>query len=210
MRYTEIITEAKRMSTPDFVSAAIRELGPRVGPAVHWSEITALASRLGVSIPLAVRNARIVGRRGYVSLDAALGSVSKGTEAVPVPVTAPKAVAPTPVAKAPTLAPAVNLLNVATELFRKFKNHPMGRSLWMSNPPQEEDGKLMFDLRDWGHWAVPYDEEDDGDYDWKVPSDDTKAAIRSLCGDCMKEYPGIEVDYSVEEKNWLMVYVGTK
>jgi hypothetical protein len=59
---------------------------------------------------------------------------------------------------------------------------------------KDEDG--VVDTRYLGQWQVPDGEDDDGDYDWQVPTDATRAAIRRVC-----EQTGWRHD--VGEKNWV-------
>lgn len=62
--------------------------------------------------------------------------------------------------------------------------------------------KADFGVRYFGHWVVPDDAEDDGDYDWKIPTDNTKEKIQKLVRYIMSEYP-VKVHWSVEEKYWI-------
>lgn len=39
---------------------------------------------------------------------------------------------------------------------------------------------IAFDVRYLGDWEVPADEEDDGDYDWKVPTTATRVMLDAL------------------------------
>ncbi len=44
-----------------------------------------------------------------------------------------------------------------------------------------DGGGFTFETRYVGDWMVPADEEDDGDYDWKVPTPATVKMFDALC-----------------------------
>jgi hypothetical protein len=48
----------------------------------------------------------------------------------------------------------------------------------------DDDGGFHFSARYVGDWEVPADEEDDGDYDWKVPT----AASRKMLDEMTKSF----------------------
>lgn len=62
-------------------------------------------------------------------------------------------------------------------------------------------GVEQFSVRYLGDWEVPADEEDDGDYDWKVPTTATRARLDTL----VKKYPGTAWE-NEGEKCWLRFY----
>jgi hypothetical protein len=67
---------------------------------------------------------------------------------------------------------------------------------------RDEKTGASFSVRNLGDWEVPADEEDDGDYDWKVPTAATKRMLDTL----VKKYPGTMWE-NEGEKNWLRFVV---
>ncbi len=66
------------------------------------------------------------------------------------------------------------------------------------------DGGYQFSVRDFGDWVVPDDEEDDGDYDWKVPTAGTRAKLDKMIAKFQSKHPGVHVKwYNEGEKNWI-------
>lgn len=65
-------------------------------------------------------------------------------------------------------------------------------------------------VRDWGQWKVPDDEEDDGDYDWKVLTPEWSKKLGKFADEMEKKYPNVRVSIQTSEKNWLDVQVGQK
>jgi hypothetical protein len=57
----------------------------------------------------------------------------------------------------------------------------------------EFNGWYTGDVRYWGTWVVPDGEEDDGDYDWKVPTDDTSRKIDAIIKTIQAQYPALEI-----------------
>ena len=67
---------------------------------------------------------------------------------------------------------------------------------------EERNGVYMFDVRYLGNWEVPADVEDDGDYDWMVP---TAATVKNL-DKLVEKYHSAHVQInwvSQGEKCWL-------
>lgn len=60
----------------------------------------------------------------------------------------------------------------------------------------DQHDATMIDVRYLGAWEVPAGEEDDGDYDWKVPTAETHKALDAICS-------RLGYTYSVEEKEWI-------
>src|SRR5262245_1872978 len=65
--------------------------------------------------------------------------------------------------------------------------------------PIDGDG---FSVRYFGDWEVPRDEEDDGDYDWKVPT----AATRRMLDALVARFPGTAWT-NEGEKCWLRFHL---
>lgn len=66
------------------------------------------------------------------------------------------------------------------------------------------------ELRHFGQWEVPQGEDDDGDYDWKVPTDKTQQVVKKVLDGFRKKYPKYNITSSYEEKEWLTIQVGNK
>lgn len=81
---------------------------------------------------------------------------------------------------------------------------PMVRSAFVGRGVDfQYDGEHM-GVRYWGNWEVPEGEEDDGDYDWEVPTSDTMTKARKIVADLNGKIPeGWKLDIQVGEKNWL-------
>lgn len=75
----------------------------------------------------------------------------------------------------------------------------------ISDIETDETGTVRFSVRYLGDWEVPADEEDDGDYDWKVP---TAATARRLDALVVKyNVNGVSVTWSNDgEKCWLSFF----
>lgn len=67
------------------------------------------------------------------------------------------------------------------------------------------------EVRDFGHWEVPYDAKQEmleemgyieDDYDWKEPTQETINQIEDVIRDIENTY-GYRIAYEVGEKNWL-------
>lgn len=207
MKVNELITEmAKRASMDDFYAAAKKKYGAAAVKDIKWADVVTLARELDVTIPAAAHKNKT--GRGRVNLvpdgHADTKAPAKAEPKKEEPKAAPKKEEPKAAAK------EVNLEHVANQIYDAFKRHPMGRRIYGHNAPEKQgNGEYMFDVRDWGDWEVPSDEEDDGDYDWKKPTAATRKAYRELAEQQGARF-GVKVEVSVEEKNWLMIYVGKK
>jgi hypothetical protein len=67
---------------------------------------------------------------------------------------------------------------------------------------REERGELILSVRYFGNWEVPEDAEDDGDYDWKIPTTDTRRRLDSLVAAFQKQIPGLTWQ-NEGEKCWI-------
>lgn len=85
--------------------------------------------------------------------------------------------------------------------FRKSSAEEMGHS----NPDT-----VCFEVRDWGDWEVPPDEEDDGDYDWKQMTRETSKQLRTIITAARTKYPDFEIGVQSGEKNWIYIDVTPK
>ncbi len=66
---------------------------------------------------------------------------------------------------------------------------------------------IIFSVRGWGQWVVPDDAEDDGDYDWEVMTPKSLKQANDLIEQIKQKFPGIEIDWGPEEKNWLFFQI---
>ena len=53
-----------------------------------------------------------------------------------------------------------------------------------------------------GEWEVPDGEEDDGDYDWMVPTQKSSEMIKQIVAEVEKAYP-VKIQPQVEEKSYI-------
>jgi hypothetical protein len=68
-----------------------------------------------------------------------------------------------------------------------------------------------FSVRDFGVWANPVDADpDDTDYDWQVPSVQTMKDLDAICGRGQAKNPGLRVQWTTSEKNWITFSVEPK
>ena len=82
---------------------------------------------------------------------------------------------------------------------------------WNFNDISETDDSITFAVQDVGKWVVPeyykndpdYLGEDFSDWDWKEPSEDTLSKIEAAIEKVEKNNKGIEIKFSVQEKNYL-------
>lgn len=74
-------------------------------------------------------------------------------------------------------------------------------------PIEFRNGEFSLAVRYLGDWEVPADEEDDGDYDWKVPTASTCKRLDELV-DRYNESFGVKMTwFNQGEKCWLMFSV---
>ena len=67
------------------------------------------------------------------------------------------------------------------------------------------DNEAMAGIRHWGNWENPQDEEDEEDYDWQNPTDETYEKATKLIAEISKQFPNIEFELMIEEKNTMLV-----
>jgi hypothetical protein len=66
------------------------------------------------------------------------------------------------------------------------------------------EGEHWFQARYIGDWVVPSDEEDDGDYDWKIPTDATCKMLTAMVDSVSKHFPGVKLTWQdAGEKCWV-------
>ena len=73
-----------------------------------------------------------------------------------------------------------------------------------------EGNSAEIEVRNWGSWEVPYDADDEEDYDHEVLTDDSYEYLNKCIAAVNKKYPELEV-YSVgSEKRWLVFRASVK
>lgn len=198
MKIQELFEMAKRATLNDFYAAAKKKYGAAAVQDIKWSDVVALARELDVTIPASAHNNKTGrGRVNLVPADHADAKVPSKEE----PKTEPKKI------DTPSIKKEVDLEHVSNQIYSAFKNHPMGSGIDGTNRPQKQSkGGYYFDFRDWGMWQVPDDEEDDGDYDHKEPTPETRKAFRELAANLAKQF-GVLIQAGAGEKNWLEISV---
>jgi hypothetical protein len=93
----------------------------------------------------------------------------------------------------------INALNQSlTNLERLLRENSRGAVF-----EKDEQCASTLHVRYWGHWEVPADEEDDGDYDWEELSESSWDLLKKLIERVEAANPGIKVEASTSEKNWI-------
>jgi len=85
-------------------------------------------------------------------------------------------------------------------LISKLERELRASSRLTERDVQREDESL--DVRHWGQWEVPEDEEDDGDYDWEVLTQASAKKLKDLITKFEKENK-CKVNVQTSEKNWI-------
>jgi hypothetical protein len=71
---------------------------------------------------------------------------------------------------------------------------------WRRVDPKE--GHRAHEVRYWGTWEG---DDGSGDYDWQRLSREDGELIKRLIAQIEKWYPGVQLDFSTEEKNWIVI-----
>lgn len=101
----------------------------------------------------------------------------------------------------------VRLLTATDYAFTLLKNSREAFGNQTDDPAQIDSTTMQFGIRDFGNWEVPEDEEDDGDYDWEVPTEGTIAKLKAYLETAKKHHPFIEYDFQIGEKSWIYVSI---
>ena len=67
------------------------------------------------------------------------------------------------------------------------------------------DNEAMAGIRYWGNWENPQDAYDEEDYDQQDPTDETYENATKLIAEISKQFPNIEFELMIEEKNTMLV-----
>ena len=67
------------------------------------------------------------------------------------------------------------------------------------------DNEAMAGIRHWGNWENPQDAYDEEDYDQQDPTDETYENATKIIAQISKQFPDIEFELAVEEKNTMIV-----
>lgn len=100
-----------------------------------------------------------------------------------------------------------NVLSVANEILSTFKSS--GKST-MSQESEMNGSWAIASIRYWGMWEMPEGEEDDGDYDWEVLSEESYKSAKNIIDTASKKYPELKIVFGTEEKNWISIQVSNK
>lgn len=67
-------------------------------------------------------------------------------------------------------------------------------------------------IRSWGTWEFPEyeDEEEEQDYDWNVLSQESVKQLDNLESKLSAKFPKYNINFQVEEKEWLYVTIERK
>lgn len=100
------------------------------------------------------------------------------------------------------------------DLVRAFKSSPL-YSRWSTVQQNDgyKPGSISFGIRDWGKWVNPQDmpADDSGeDYDWQVPTPETKRAAQQIIDSVSSRYPQLNFYLQTSEKNWFDVDISPK
>jgi hypothetical protein len=95
-------------------------------------------------------------------------------------------------------------LNALTALRKEIGRMVRSDDLGEIESGADGDGVVhSFSARNVGDWEVPADEEDDGDYDWKVPTADTVDRLNTLVNSMGRTH-GVRLTWANDgEKCWL-------
>jgi hypothetical protein len=72
-----------------------------------------------------------------------------------------------------------------------------------TQPPEKWQDGMMASIRYWGNWVVPDDEEDDGDYDWKILTPESSQRANSIVDQVKQQFPNVDIRWSPEEKEYI-------
>lgn len=93
---------------------------------------------------------------------------------------------------------------LARQLQGELKRMPEGR--WCEiQDPELYGGKLMADIRHWGQWNVPDDEEDDGDYDWKELDKKSSTSLDKKVKEFAK-LNKVKIEWKTGEKEYISLH----
>lgn len=145
------------------------------------------------------------------------GKSSAGPAAKSSPKSTPKAA---PAKAAPAKASPAELHakheDIAKSVVAMVKRDPfLGRHASVAeygNPlidRKNPDGSVEFSIRDLGQWENPPEARNEEDYDWQVPTQKTKEAVKKLKEHIEKTY-GVKVEVSGSEKNYTDFTIGPK
>ena len=99
------------------------------------------------------------------------------------------------------LVETVDKKELLTKLKSTLVNNLPARSSRISQNDVQLDANSL-SIRHWGHWEIPEGEEDDGDYDWEVLSDDSSKKLKTVITAFEKENK-CKVNVQTSEKNWI-------
>jgi hypothetical protein len=92
-------------------------------------------------------------------------------------------------------------MTAAKELFKQMKMASR-YATDQGNEPEVNGNMVEYSVRDFGQWINPPGEEDDEDYDWQIPSDETIVAVQKIVKSVSERF-NVKIQFSFEEKNWI-------
>mgnify|MGYP000336014384 FL=1 len=93
--------------------------------------------------------------------------------------------------------------NAAIAMFERSGNG--GAIIPSENFDGFNDNEAMAGIRYWGNWDNPQDAYDEEDYDQQDPTDETYENATKLIAKISKQFPNIEFELMIEEKNTMIV-----
>lgn len=100
------------------------------------------------------------------------------------------------------------LLKAADYAIMMFKR--AGRGYERTYPAEMNGNGASAGIGDWGNWENPEDAHDEEDYDWQRPTKETVDKARRILAQVQKQFPNIDFELGVEEKNSMDVYAKHK
>lgn len=106
-------------------------------------------------------------------------------------------------------AKAPDLQTIANEILSSFKAVDRVDS---SDIQIHKNGDKSIDvmIRYWGKWEMPPGEEDDGDYDWEVLSDESGKKADTIVKAAQAKHADLKIYWTTSEKNWLEIQISKK
>lgn len=108
-------------------------------------------------------------------------------------------------ARKASVGPEEELKTALSDLKAELRSAHKNSQYCTWDPIEKSHGQngMEFGVRYWGDWVIPDGEEDDGDYDWKVPSERTRTEVKRAVDAAQKRHPKVKLSYSTGEKEWL-------
>jgi hypothetical protein len=99
-----------------------------------------------------------------------------------------------------------DLKRLAIQLQNELKRMPEGRYSDIKEP-ELHNGKIVADIRYWGHWVLPHDAEYEEDYDWKELDKNSGKVMDKKVKEFAKANK-VKISWSPEEKEYIALQFG--